>query len=36
MKDLLGEAVERTHVQGVAVKYRPRLLSDNGSAFVSQ
>ncbi len=36
VKDLLEEAVKRTHVQGVAVKHRPRLLSDNGPCYLSK
>lgn len=36
VKELLDLAVEKTGVTQVAVKHRPRLLSDNGSAFVSQ
>ena len=36
VKDLLEAAIEKTGIEQVAVKYRPRLLSDNGSAFVSQ
>jgi putative transposase len=35
VKELLDIAVENTGVTQVAVKHRPRLLSDNGSAFVS-
>lgn len=34
--DLLDMAVERTGVEEVSVRHRPRLLSDNGSAYVSQ
>lgn len=36
VKDLLEEAVRKTGVAHVAVKYRPRLLSDNGSCYVSK
>jgi transposase InsO family protein len=35
VKDLLDVAVERTGIEGVSVRHRPRLLSDNGSAYVS-
>jgi putative transposase len=35
VKEVLDSAVERTGVTQIAVKHRPRLLSDNGSAFVS-
>lgn len=35
VKQLL-DRVESTGVMQIAVKHRPRLLSDNGSAFVSQ
>ena len=34
--DLLDLAVEKTGIEQVAVKHRPRLLSDNGSAYVSE
>lgn len=33
--DLLDEAVHQTGIEQVAVRHRPRLLSDNGSAYVS-
>jgi putative transposase len=36
VKELLDVAVERTQVTEVALQHRPRLLSDNGSAFVSE
>jgi putative transposase len=36
VKELLDVAVERTQVTEVALRHRPRLLSDNGSAFVSE
>ena len=36
VKDLLEEAVKRTGVQGVAVRHRPRLLSDNGPCYLSK
>jgi putative transposase len=36
VKDLLDLAVEKTGIEQVAVKHRPRLLSDNGSAYVSE
>lgn len=36
VKDLLEKAVEVTGVQHVAVRHRPRLLSDNGPCYVSQ
>lgn len=36
VKDLLEEAVTRTGVQGVAVRHRPRLLSDNGPCYLSK
>jgi putative transposase len=36
VKDLLEEAVQRTGVQGVAVRHRPRLLSDNGPCYLSK
>jgi transposase InsO family protein len=36
VKDLLEEAIAGTHVQDVVVKYRPRLLSDNGPCYVSK
>jgi len=35
-KQTLTSAVETTGVQHIKVKYRPRLLSDNGAAFVSE
>jgi transposase InsO family protein len=35
VKDLLELAVKKTGLEQVAVRHRPRLLSDNGSAFVS-
>lgn len=36
VKDLLEEAVRRTGVQRVAVRHRPRLLSDNGPCYLSR
>jgi putative transposase len=36
VKELLDVAVERTQVTEVALRHRPRLLSDNGSAYVSE
>jgi putative transposase len=36
VKDLLEEAVRKTGVEHAAVKYRPRLLSDNGSCYISK
>jgi putative transposase len=36
VKELLDLAVQATGVDRVAVKHRPRLLSDNGPAYVSQ
>ena len=36
VKDLLEEAVKRTGVQGVAIRHRPRLLSDNGPCYLSK
>jgi putative transposase len=36
VKDLLEDAVEKTHVQNAVVKHRPRLLSDNGSCYLSK
>jgi putative transposase len=36
VKELLDLAVEKTGIEHVAVRYRPRLLSDNGSAYVSE
>lgn len=35
VKELLDMAVEKTGVEKVAVRYRPRLLSDNGSCYIS-
>jgi putative transposase len=35
VKELLDLAVERTGVQHVAVRHRPRLLSDNGPCYLS-
>jgi transposase InsO family protein len=34
--ELLDLAVERTGISSVRVRHRPRLLSDNGSAFISK
>jgi len=36
VKDLLDIAVEKTGIHQISVKHRPRLLSDNGPAYVSQ
>ena len=36
VKELLDLAVEKTGVHEIAVKHRPRLLSDNGSAYISE
>ena len=36
VKDLLERAIKKTGVEQAAVRYRPRLLSDNGPAFVSE
>jgi putative transposase len=35
VKDLLERAIQKTGVAHVAVRYRPRLLSDNGSCYIS-
>jgi transposase InsO family protein len=35
VKVLLDEAIAKTGVTGVAVRHRPRLLSDNGACFIS-
>lgn len=35
VKELLDLAVEKTGVEHVAVRHRPRLLSDNGACYVS-
>jgi transposase InsO family protein len=35
VQELLDEAIAKTGVERVEVRHRPRLLSDNGSAFVS-
>lgn len=36
VKDLLEEALRKTGVEHVAVRHRPRLLSDNGSCYISE
>ncbi len=36
VKDLLDLAVEKTGIHQIAVRHRPRLLSDNGPAYVSE
>ena len=36
VKDLLDIAVKKTGNQEISVRHRPRLLSDNGPAYVSQ
>ena len=36
VKELLDEAVALTGVDGVSVRHRPRLLSDNGPCYVSK
>jgi putative transposase len=35
-KAALDHAIERTGIQHVRVEHRPRLLSDNGSAFIAE
>lgn len=36
VKELLDRAVDKTGVHEIAVKHRPRLLSDNGPVYVSE
>ena len=36
VKEVLDLAIERAGVMGVPVKHRPRLLSDNGSCYLSK
>lgn len=36
VKELLDLAIQRTGVEQVSVRHRPRLLSDNGPAYVSE
>lgn len=36
VKDLLDMAVASTGIENVTVRHRPRLLSDNGSAYISR
>jgi transposase InsO family protein len=36
VEETLDQAVAKTGVQHIKVKHRPRLLSDNGSAFISE
>jgi putative transposase len=36
VKDILDMAVEKTGIEHIAVKHRPRLLSDNGPAYISK
>jgi putative transposase len=36
VKELLDLAVEKTGIEHVAVRHRPRLLSDNGACYVSE
>jgi transposase InsO family protein len=36
VKELLDLAVAKTGIEQVALQYRPRLLSDNGSCYISQ
>jgi putative transposase len=36
VKDLLEDAVQKTHVQNARIKHRPRLLSDNGPCYLSK
>ena len=36
VKDLLEDALRKTGVSRVAVNHRPRLLSDNGSCYISE
>jgi len=35
VKEVLDMAIDRTNISGVAVKHRPRLLSDNGPCYLS-
>jgi len=35
VKEVLDLAIEKTGVMGIAVKHRPRLLSDNGPCYIS-
>ena len=35
VKEVLDMAIDRTDITGVAVKHRPRLLSDNGPCYLS-
>ena len=35
VKEVLDLAIEKTGVTGVAVKHRPRLLSDNGPCYIA-
>ena len=35
MKEVLDLAIEKTGVMGVAVKHRPKLLSDNGPCYIA-
>ena len=36
VKELLDRAIAKTGIQDVAIRHRPRLLSDNGSCFISK
>jgi transposase InsO family protein len=36
VKEVLDEAIEATGVEGIEIRHRPRLLSDNGPCFISQ
>ncbi len=36
VRELLEEVIERTGVEGVPIRHRPRLLSDNGPCFISK
>jgi putative transposase len=36
VKETLDRAIEKTGVNDVRVRHRPRLLSDNGSAYISK
>lgn len=36
VKEVLDQAIEATGVEGVEVRHRPRLLSDNGPCFISK
>lgn len=36
VKELLDQAIEKTGITHAAVRHRPRLLSDNGSCYISE